>query len=118
PAELFVGDDPAGEAQLPLAAPGEKFTLPLGVDRAIKPVRRVELVQAEKGFISKDDVRSYKVVIELANPYPREIAVHVVDQWPVTSDTHVKIKLDQTDPWAEQEPVKGQLDWRLTLPAS
>ena len=118
PAELFVGDDPAGEAQLPLAAPGEKFTLPLGVDRAIKPVRRVELVQAEKGFISKDDVRSYKVVIELANPYPREIAVHVVDQWPVTRDEHVKIKLDQTDPWAEQEPVKGQLDWRLTLPAS
>ncbi len=118
PAELFVGDDPAGEAQLPLAAPGEKFTLPLGVDRAIKPVRRVELVQAETGFISKDDVRHYKVVIELANPYPRAVAVHVVDQWPVTTDAHVKIKLDQTDPWAEQEPVKGQLDWRLTLPAS
>jgi hypothetical protein len=116
-AELFVGDDPAGEAQLPLAAPGEKFTLPLGVDRAIKPVRRVELVQAEKGFISKDDVRHYRVVIELANPYPRQIAVHVVDQWPVTRDPHVKITLDQTEPWAQQEPVRGQLDWRLELPA-
>jgi uncharacterized protein (TIGR02231 family) len=117
-AELFVGDDPAGEAQLPLAAPGEKFTLPLGVDRALKPVRRVELVQAEKGFISQDDVRVYKVVIELANPSPRDIAVHVVDQWPITKDPHVKISLDQTEPWAQPEPVTGELDWRLTLPAS
>jgi hypothetical protein len=117
-AELFVGDDPAGEAQLPLAAPGEKLTLPLGIDRAIKPVRRVELIQAEKGFLSKDDVRAYKVVIELANPYPRDIALHVVDQWPVTSDPHVKISLDQVDPSAQQEPVKGELDWRFALPAS
>jgi len=117
-AELFVGDDPAGEAQLPLAAPGERFTLPLGVDRAIKPVRRVELVQAEKGLISKDDVRDYRVVIEIANPYPREIALHVVDQWPITSDPHVKIALGPLDPGVEQEPVKGELDWHVTLPAA
>ena len=47
-ANLFVGADPAGTARLNLVSPGEAFTLPLGLDRAIKPVRNVKLVQAEK----------------------------------------------------------------------
>ncbi|MHB8419693.1 MAG: mucoidy inhibitor MuiA family protein [Myxococcales bacterium] len=116
PAELFVGDDPAGNARLPLVAPGERFTLPLGVDRAVQPVRRVDLVQGEKGFFSRDDVRSYRVTIELANPYPRPIDVHVVDQWPVTHDEHVQGTLDEVAPEAARNPEKGELDWQLTVP--
>ncbi len=118
PSELFVGEDPAGFARLPLVGPGERFTLPLGVDRAVQPVRRIDLVQGEAGFFSKDDVGSYKVTIELANPYPRPIDVRVIDQWPVSHDEHVQVTLDEVSPRAAQDSDKGELDWTLTLPAA
>lgn len=117
-AQLYVGADPTGHATLDLVSPGETFTLPLGLDRALKPIRNVELVSAEKGVFSKDDVNRYVVTTELANPYPRPIAVKIFDQWPRTDDQNVEVELVSTKPWAKQDPVKGSLEWDLTLPAS
>lgn len=59
PAQLYVGADPAGTARLKLVSPGEAFTLPLGIDRALKPVRNVQLVEATQGLISKDELGTY-----------------------------------------------------------
>jgi len=117
-ASLFVGDDPAGTAFLKLVAPGERFTLPLGVDRAVRPVRNVTLVQSEKGFIGKDEETLYRVTIEVANPYAFPLPVRIHDQWPLTSDDDVEIKLVRTEPFARQEKTKGTLEWELTVPAS
>lgn len=115
-ANLFVGADPAGSARLNLVSPGETFTLPLGLDRAIKPVRNVKLVQAEKGLIGKTELTEYVVTSELANPYAYPMAVRILDQWPVTDDKDVEVKLLKTEPWAIQDPVKGSLEWHLTVP--
>ncbi len=117
-AGLFVGSDPAGTATLKLVAPGERFTLPLGVDRAVHPVRNVTLVQAEKGFIGKDEETAYRVTIEVANPYGFPLPVRIHDQWPLTRDEHVQIQLTRTEPYARQDKVKGSLEWELTVPAS
>ncbi|MBN1207364.1 MAG: mucoidy inhibitor MuiA family protein [Myxococcaceae bacterium] len=117
-ASLFVGADPAGMASLKLVAPGEKFTLPLGVDRAVRPVRNVKLVQSEKGFIGKDEETVYRVTIEVANPYAFPLPVRIHDQWPLTRDEDVEIKLLRTEPYARQDKVKGTLEWELTVPAS
>ncbi len=117
-ASLFVGEDPAGSAFLKLVAPGERFTLPLGVDRAVRPVRNVALVQSEKGFIGKDEETAYRVTIEVANPYAFPLPVRIHDQWPLTSDEDVEIKLVRTEPFARQDKVKGTLEWELTVPAS
>ncbi|MFZ5470114.1 MAG: DUF4139 domain-containing protein [Myxococcota bacterium] len=117
-ANLFVGADPAGSARLKLVSPGEAFTLPLGLDRALKPVRNVRQVTAEKGVIGKDDVTEYVVTIELANPYSQSVPVRIIDQWPVTDDKDVEVKLLQTKPYAIQDPVKGSLEWRIHLPPS
>jgi hypothetical protein len=117
-ASLFVGADPAGTATLKLVAPGEKFTLPLGVDRAVRPVRNVKLVQSEKGFIGKDEETAYRVTIEVANPYAFPLPVRIHDQWPLTRDEDVEIKLLRTEPFARQDKVKGTLEWELTVPAS
>lgn len=117
-AQLFVGADPAGTAKLSLVSPGQSFTLPLGIDRAVKPVRNVELVTVEKGLIGKDDVNKYVVRTELANPYPFPIFVKIFDQWPRTDDDDVEVKLVETRPYAVQDPAKGQLEWHLNVPAS
>lgn len=118
-ANLFVGEDPAGTARLDLVSSGEQFTLPLGLDRAIRPIRNVKTVQTETGFIiGKEEITEYVVTIELANPYPTAIPVTVIDQVPVTDDKDLEVKLLKTNPApSRQDSVKGQLDWKLTLPA-
>lgn len=116
-ASLFVGADPAGNAKLPLVSPGEAFTLPLGLDRAIKPVRNVQITQAEKGFIGKDEITQYVVTTEIANPYSVPVQVRILDQWPVTKNKDLEVKLEKTEPWAIQDKVKGTLEWRLKIPA-
>lgn len=117
-AALFVGSDPAGTATLKLVSPGERFTLPLGVDRAVRPVRNVTLVQSEKGFLGKDEETLYRVTLEVANPYAFPLPVRLHDQWPLTRDEDVEIKLVRTEPFAKQDKVKGTLEWELTVPAS
>jgi uncharacterized protein (TIGR02231 family) len=117
-ASLFVGEDPAGAASLKLVAPGERFTLPLGVDRAVRPVRNVTLLQSEKGFISKDEETSYRVTIEVANPYAFPLPVRIHDQWPLARGDDVEVKLVRTEPYARQDKVKGTLEWEFTVPPS
>lgn len=115
-ANLAVGDDPAGSARIKRVAPGEGFTLPLGIDRAIKPVRNVQLVQTEQGLIGKDDVGEYAVTDEISNPYPFPIKTRIYDQWPLPSDQDVQISLLRTEPWAIQDKAKGSLEWDLVVP--
>jgi uncharacterized protein DUF4139/uncharacterized protein DUF4140 len=118
-ANLFVGEDPAGTAQLKLTSPGEELTLPLGLDRAIRAIRNVRLVQTETGFIiGKEEVTEYVVTIELANPYPMPVALTVVDQVPVAYENkNVEVKLLKTAPEVtKKDDLRGSLEWKLSLP--
>lgn len=117
PATLSVGADPAGTAQLKLVSPGEVVTLPLGLDRAIKTVRNVAVVDATEGVVSKDDVSTYAVSIELVNPYRTSVALRVFDQWPLAqpNSRDVETKLLDSKPGAIQDTATGKLEWRLTL---
>ncbi len=116
-ANLFVGADPSGTAQLKLVAPGEPFTLPLGLDRALRPIRNVKLVTAEKGFIGKEELTEYEVTTEIANPYATAIPVRILDQWPLSGNDDTEVKLLRTEPGAIQDKATGGLEWRLSLPA-
>ena len=96
-------------------SPGEEITLPLGIDRAVKPFRNVAQVQSERGLFSKDDVTRYEVTIEVANPYAAAIAMRVVDQLPLVGDKNVQIE-DADVHGAEVEQGTGKLTWRLNAP--
>ena len=115
-ANLFVGADPAGVATLRLVAPGETFTLPLGLDRAVKSIRNVRLTTEEKGVFSKDEVTEYVVTTELVNPYGVPLELKLLDQIPLPGDKNVEIKLVRSQPPAQHDPVKGALEWTLSLP--
>ncbi len=118
-ADLSVGADPAGVAQLKLVAPGETFTLPLGLDRAIKPIRNVNIVTEEKGVFSKDEVTHYKVTIELANPYRQQLPIRVIDQVPLPANKEMQVELEGASPQTSaRNKDTGQLEWSLQLPAS
>src|SRR6185436_5769523 len=85
-ATLFVDGDPAGTAELPLVVPGERFTLPLGIDRAVRPVRQVTFKTAVDGLIKKDEVTRYTVTTEITNPHARPMHVALHDQIPISTD--------------------------------
>ena len=115
-ANLFVGDDPAGVADLKFVAPGEKFTLPLGIDQAIKPIRNVTQSTVETGLISKDEVTEYTTVIEFTNPYSSPFTTRVKDQIPITANKdRAEVKLLDTNPAAKLEPENGSLEWLMTV---
>jgi hypothetical protein len=115
-ANLFVGDDPAGVADLKFVAPGESFFLPLGVDQAIKPIRNVTQSTEEKGIISKDEVTRYTTTVEVTNPYPTALAARVRDQIPLTANKdRAEVRLIASEPAAQHNPVTGALEWRLQI---
>jgi hypothetical protein len=99
-------------------APGETFTLPLGLDRALKPVRNVRVTTTEKGVINKDEVNEYVVTTEVANPYRSPLALSLYDQIPLAGDRNVEVKLVKSEPAAQIDNVKGELAWRVTVPPS
>ncbi len=124
-ARLFVGDDPAGTAHLGLVGAGQTTVLPLGVDAAIKAVRHVDVETQETGLISKDEVSTYRVTVELANPYATPLSARIIEQLPLAQDDHVKVKRLQVEPRlseasdadAQQLSRKGGVEWRLLVPA-
>jgi len=118
PASLYVGSDPAGMATLGLMSPGEAVTLPLGLDRALRPIRNVRLVTTEKGVFSKDEINEYEVSIELASSYQSALPVRIVDQIPMTDQKDVEIRLLRTEPAAALAKENGALEWRLQVPPS
>ncbi len=117
PAHLFVGADPAGAASLKLVSPGEPFTLPLGIDRAVTSVRNVQVVDSTQGVFSKDEVSTYTVTIEVVNPYSAPIALRVADQWPLSNTPDVEVKLLDSKPGASADSRTGHLEWRFSLAA-
>ncbi len=114
-ATLSVGNDPAGAAQLTVMAPGEAVTLPLGIDRALKPVRNVAVVSAVEGLLTKEDVSTYTVTLELVNPHPASIDVRLKDQWPLSTQKEVVTALVSSKPLATQDQKAGHLEWLATL---
>ena len=86
-------------------------------DRAIKIVRNVQVVDATEGVVSKDDVSTYAVSIEVVNPYRTAVALRVFDQWPLpqANQKDLETKLIDSRPGAIQDALTGRLEWRLTL---
>lgn len=115
-ATLSVGADRVGTAALKLIVPGESFILPLGVDPAVRTARNVRLVQSQEGLISKDDVNTYEVTLEVSNPYGFPLRTRVVDQWPVSKQRELEVTLVRTSPGAHRDEPTGQLQWDLVIP--
>lgn len=116
PAVLFVGADPSGEARLGFMPPGEAMTVPLGIDRAITPQRRVDVSQEKKGLLGGDELTRYVVTTEVANPHKEPVQLRIADQWPLSRDEKVEVKLEGSTPLAVQDQERGVLTWALTLP--
>ncbi len=116
-ASIFAGDDPVGSASLPPVAPGGAFTLPLGVDRAIRPVRRETIDTRPAGLFGGDEVDRHLVTIEITNPHAQPARVRVHDQIPVSGDPRLRVTMPRAPAGATLDQPSGTLRWDLKLAA-
>jgi uncharacterized protein (TIGR02231 family) len=114
-AHLFVGADLVGDAMVPTTAIGQKVTLPLGIDDAIRTERNVTVVEAQRGVFSKQDVSTYTVAIEVMNPRSKAMKARVLDQLPLPQAKEVEITLDRIDPVVKPDATDGVLAWDVDL---
>jgi hypothetical protein len=112
---IAVGDDPAGTATLGVVVPGQPFTLPLGVDRAIRAVRRVTVQTREGGLFWRDAIDRHLVTIEITNPHAEPAHLQVHDQVPLSGDQRVEVKLLPDTAAGALDPHTGAITWRLVL---
>jgi hypothetical protein len=114
-ASIVVGDDPVGAAELRPVAPGQSFTLPLGVDRAIRAIRRATVQTRPAGLFRRDEIDRHLVTIEITNPHATPARLQVHDQIPVSGDPRVQVTLGEASVGATFDRETGALRWPLEL---
>lgn len=117
-ASIFHGNDFVGKTSLKTIAPTEEFEVQLGVDERIKIER--ELVKRDTGtrFIGTSAQIQYRYEIEVTNLLQKEAKITVFDQYPVSSASGIKVKLDSAKPEPKEESDLHILTWELELSAN
>lgn len=111
----------AGQAYLPLMAPGQEHAIGFGADDFITVVRVEERrEEGERGLLqsTRTDVRSHVMTIE--NRHDFVMPVTVMDRIPVANQEDIRIAMtEDTTPPDERnvEGKRGVLAWNLQVPA-
>lgn len=116
PAALFVDGAFFGTTQVRTTPADGKLVLDLGAQTALKCARRSKTTVRTEGLISKDDVHAVHVTIEVESFLDVPAAVEVQDQYPVSTDEKVKVKLLLPKAGdAELDERNGILTFRRTV---
>jgi uncharacterized protein (TIGR02231 family) len=117
PVKAFVGQDYVGTTPLSTdIVPGQKFMLPMGVDRGIQVRRqRLEKNIGEAGLLRKDGFAEYKYEVLLSNYKKTAQTVQVVEPVPQTTEQLIKVVLDHGDAQLLPNTVPGQARWEFKL---
>jgi uncharacterized protein (TIGR02231 family) len=118
PANIFVGRDFTGQGVLKTTGRGGTIELPLGADENIRVLYQVVPKTVTEGLISKDEVTTYTVTIELGNYKKKKISLHVVDQIPKTRNEDIEIERGKMKPKPYKGPdADGIMRWKIDIPA-
>lgn len=119
PTSIFVGGEFVGQGEIATTGPGGVIGFPLGADENVRLVRTVVPQTKTEGFISKDDVTTYTVEIQIGNYKKSPITIEVIDQIPKTrhEDVEVELKGATPQPLPHSPDTGGIMRWRLNVPA-
>jgi uncharacterized protein (TIGR02231 family) len=116
---VIVGGQFLGKGRVENVAPGQKFSLALGIDRAVTIERKV--LKDETGPASHDRSRERREVqyrIEVTNHRSVPVTVTVHDQLPLSPEKDVDVETGRIVPEPIADPDhEGALAWKLELPA-
>lgn len=116
PVKAFVDGDYVGTTRLAQeVVSGQKFRLPMGIDRNIQVEReRLSTTTGVSGLFDEHAFASYRFRIALTSYRPIAQRVTVLDAYPESTAADIGVQVDQTDPDASH-PRSGELRWDLTL---
>jgi hypothetical protein len=120
PIDIYVNHDYLATTQLGDVAPGEAFTLGLGVEQSVKVVRNTTFKETTAGMMGGTLQLRHEVVVEAANQLQREVRLEVQESLPqpASEGGEIKVKVDSCEPAWEPIPEQaGAYRWALRIPA-
>ncbi|MBI2372499.1 MAG: DUF4139 domain-containing protein [Deltaproteobacteria bacterium] len=118
PVEIFVGRDFAGDGRIDTTGPGGLIELPLGADEDVRLLRRVVPKTQTEGFLSKSDVTTYSIEIDVGNYKKKPISVVIHDQIPKTTHEDIEVKLLDAEPRPFETSAEGIMSFRVEVAPS
>ncbi len=116
PVTIFVGDQFSGDGTLATTGAGGDIELPLGADEDVKVERRIEPQTETSGVIMREDITTYRVVLEVANFKKRAVTVGVMEPLPKTTNEDIEIQLVSAKPEQTKGPdEQGLMRWDVEL---
>ncbi|WP_427160713.1 mucoidy inhibitor MuiA family protein [Aliinostoc sp. HNIBRCY26] len=114
-ANIFRDDMFVGTTELENVAPGQEFTLNLGIDEGLKIERNLVERQVDKKLMGSQRRTTYAYRLVITNLLNQEAHLKLTEQLPISRNEQIKIRLLRSTP---QIPVgeMGLLEWRLTIP--
>ncbi|MEC3973973.1 DUF4139 domain-containing protein [Amycolatopsis sp. H20-H5] len=114
-AAVFHGSEFVGTTRLSAWAPGEEVELALGVDDRIRVERELVRRTAGKAALSGTKRREAEYRTTVTNHGPREAAVTVLDQFPVSRDDAVVVRDVRATPDPAETTELGEFTWRIAV---
>ena len=117
PVKAFVGKDYVGTAPLREdIVPHQRFTLPMGVDRALQVKRsRLQKQVGVAGLIQKGGYAEYRYEVALTNFKATAQPVTIIEPIPQATDDAIRVTLTPAT-WAPApDSPPGQVRWRATI---
>ncbi len=115
---IFFGNNFVGGSAINTVIPSEKFDASLGVDEGIKVTRKKLKDLTEDG---KRVRRTYAYSVKVKNLKKEAETVTVYEQWPVSKNDQIKVKLvspkfdDEKAEWGVKERPNGVIEWKVRL---
>ena len=113
-ANIFRNDTFVGTTQLENIAPGQEFTVNLGIDEGLKIERELVERQVDKKLIGSDRRITYAYRIIITNLLDRETKLKLTEQIPKSRHEQIKVKLIRSNPQIQVVEM-GILEWVLGL---
>lgn len=114
-ANIFRDNTFVGTTQLDNIAPGQEFTLNLGIDKGVKIERDLVERQVENRAGERQQT-TYAYRLTVTNLGERDTELTLLEQLPVSRNRQVEIHLTHCEPQIRVSEL-GVLQWSLPLPA-
>lgn len=115
--QIFMDGDLLSKFFLNTTSEGSYFTIDLGVDKNVQTKRIVTKKAVEKGVLFKDHVTNVEVKIEIANHHAFPIKIELQDNYPLSPNDKIKVKLLETRPERKYKSP-GIVSWISDIPAN
>ena len=115
---VFLGNEFVNQTSIDYISSKDTMELSLGTDPAIKVQRKlINKFSESSGFTSGKIKVTYEYQIIITNNRNATTAIQVNDQFPLSQNEKIKIKLEAPDEKIAEIDELNNIHWRLVLPA-